>query len=348
MHCRKCGKEIEKDWAYCLFCGDKIFTEERKNKNLNDENPLIKLDEKSIFEETNKAITIKEDSNANNDFIRLIKFKNLFIIFLTFFSIFFILLLVTSLLFYNSNKENNVLQSKFLQLQDSNSSLIKEHDTLNTNYNELQIKFDKLPKDSGEFSELTGRIEETYEVLYDQINYIHFLKCINSYDLYTQKLNEYHVKTQEEIIKNYDEYWNKVVKNEQDYRNSCINLERKLANAQISYETYSNSWDLEFNKYDNNSKKAFTDYQNKINPIIEEYDKQIATDYDNHVKSINEADQELNQSTNELLEKIRELYQYYEINMPNNGWLLSDDLETFGFKELSDKYQEEIDELYYK
>ena len=338
MNCAKCGKEIDEKWSFCLFCGNKI----EKRQEVIDKKAEIKSNESMIIEEDSvKKTTLAYGTSKSN------KLKNLFIVFVTLFSLFFISSIVMSVLFYNSNYYLNLLNNKYLQLEKTNNSLVQEHNILLTDYNELQVKYDDLPKDSEGYSELTGRIEEAYELISGQISYIHFLKCINSYEQYVQKLDEYHITTHDEVLKAYEEYWNKVIGIEQDYRNTCINLERKLANNQISYNIYTSNWDSEYNKYDNKIKNAFTDYQNKINPVIEEYHSQLLADYDVHINSISEADKEQNERLNELLEKIKELYKYHEINMPNNGWLLNNDLENFGLKELSDKYQDEIDELYY-
>lgn len=339
MKCPACKKNIPDNSKFCVFCGNRIEEPVDKSK---------KKDKQQEGIELSKDYDIPSNQIENQKSLNLIKSKKLIKGFAILFSVFFIFSIIMAILFINKKNNYEELSGRYMELNSVNASLEEKYNKMQKDYESLIVRFENLPKNFKEYSSLTGRIEESFELISQQILLIHLLKCTNSYGIYLQKLDEYHIDTHDILLEAYDEYYQKVIKIEQEYRNTCINLERKLANNQISYASYTNNWESEYEKYDNRIKSVFEDYQKEIDPKIEEYNDQISIDYDTHINTLKEADLERDTRLEDLLDKINGLYEYYRIDIPSNGWLLKDDLETFNLQKLSEDYDDEIKDLYYQ
>jgi DNA-directed RNA polymerase subunit RPC12/RpoP len=352
IKCPKCGENMNKDWGYCYHCGYENKTKPENDNNIKDEGDNTDSVEDTKIEEPNLKLFTEDTSKIQT---KNYKLKTLVTLFSVLFSIFFIVSIVLSIFLFNNIYNNNVLKDDLESLQGDYGKVTEDYyklqqdsKTLNLEYEEILKKSQYIPVDSEDSAKITGKIEEVFELLSQKILYIHFLKCIKSYDEYIAKLDEYHVGIYDDVLENGDNYWREIVDTEIEIRNTCINLERQYANNQISYNTYTTRWDNAFNNYNNEYKRLDSQLTSNYDQIVTQYDKQFSDAYDNHISQLNEADKERDQRLDELMDDMDILYEFYNVGYPSSGWFENADLEIFGLKELTEKYDLEIDDLYYE
>jgi len=362
MKCANCGKSIDNDSEYCIYCGNRVTGIKKLNSNYS-------KDKKTQNHKKEHVEAIKESKRENNknkynlgekskkygqNSLQKQKYKLLTIIFIAVSLLLIISTVLTSVLLFNKNKqiklineEYNSLEADYISLKDTKNSLEREYNDLKEKYNVLLKESEYFPEKPEDYIELTGKIEESYEAIVGQITYIHFLKMGNSFTKYIDNLVSYYENLDKELNKLDNTYWNNIIELEQKTWKKYLELERNLNNGLISYATYSNQWDANLNNYDSEYRKINKEHNNEYNKIISKYETQIENDYDEHVKELDSADKELNERLDYIYNEIKEIYKKYGIEMPEYGWLEERDLEIFGLDELYDRYEKEIEELYY-